>query len=99
MRLLCSQLTAAQEAAKNEEPALDLSATFRESLRLSMTGAARLSCPLCQMYAVWHCYDSCSAAHHVHDCTQLPRHCLPMQYICQKHLALATLLPVRQQQL
>lgn len=35
---LRSQLTAAQEEAKNEEPAMDLSATFRQSMRLNTIG-------------------------------------------------------------
>ena len=37
--LLCSQLSAAEQEAKNEEPAMDLSATFRNSMRHSMNGA------------------------------------------------------------
>lgn len=43
MLLLRSPLTAAEEQAKNEEPAMDLSATFRSSLRLSVTGVTYFS--------------------------------------------------------
>lgn len=41
--VICSQSTAAQEQGRDDEPAMDLSATFRQSLRLNMPGATPLN--------------------------------------------------------
>ena len=83
--LLCSQLTAAEQAAKDEEPAMDLSATFRNSMRLSMTGAnTPVHAPFYQIHADLQCVNTapadaeCCAKHHAHVGVQLPEQCLSM---------------------